>query len=295
MTVYVVLGHGGYDPEGTESYPKEVLVPSDTTLKFYSDAGSPLTLPAVRRGGELDSDYAHVAPAWQQVKQVDDALGFQKVTYNYALYPDDSDEEREAAKAADWGSGAELVMIETGKRYLCTGTPDTCPTPALLTVDGTDESVLTEARWKHNCTGILGEYGSKGHEIHWVACASFEIDTPELPDEITDSTSGPGHWKPTEDDLKAIDKLNASNVKETENKGQVTILTNGKLIVIGDGHNPKAVEYLKARSGAEGGFMTVKKAGAFGKGSVEVKGISAHQAFVKGAIGEFSDKKVNFS
>jgi hypothetical protein len=295
VTTYVVLGHGGFNQEGSQ-YPAEVLVPPDTVLKFYSEAGSALVLPAKRRGGEVDSDYAKVAPAWQQVKEVESALGATKPTYNYALYPDDNAEEREAAKAADWG-GAELIMIESGKTWLCMGTPDTCPTPALLT--STDEAVLTEDRWKHHCEGILGKHGGGSNEIHWIACASFEIAEPELPSLVTADTSGPGHnnpdtWVPDDAAVNRVQKQNQENVKDTDNKDQIALVAGGALVLIGGDHDAKAAAYVRRQADVEEGIMTVKKGGAFSKGSIEVKGVSANRVLVEKVIGEFSDKKVTF-
>ncbi len=304
MTTYVVLGHGSFNQEGSQ-YPPEVLVPPDTTLKFYAEAGSSLYLPAKRRGGELDSDYAKVAPAWKQIKENgagkegETALGTQKVTYNYTLFPDDNEEEREAAKAADWG-GAQLVMIETGRKWLCMGSADSCPTPALLT--SSDEKVLNPETWKHHCAGILGDPslgGYAGNEIHWVACSSFSIARPDLPSLVTADTTGPGwdipsDWTPAKNDVEKAQKLNQDNVKDTENKGQVALAAGGALVLIGEGHDHKAAAYVRKQADLEEGIMTVKKAGAFGKGSIEVKGISKNRGLVEKLIGEFSDKKVNF-
>src|ERR1700735_1887798 len=110
MGRYVILGHGTFNPESS-SYPPEVLVPPDTTLQFFSDAGQKLTLPS---GG----DYAPVAAMWEQVK--DEGLPIQPkgVTYNFKLLPDTTDGHRESAKAADWG-GASVVFIDAGQTFLC--------------------------------------------------------------------------------------------------------------------------------------------------------------------------------
>lgn len=305
MATYVVLGHGGFNPEASQ-YPPEVLVPPDTMLKFYADAGSALQIPAKRRGGELDSDYAKVAPAWQQIqekgagKEGEAALGTQKVTYNYALYPDDHAEEREAAKAADWG-GAQLIMIESGKKWLCMGTAETCPTPALLT--STDESVLTADRWKHHCAGILGESdqgGYAGNEIHWVACSSFEIVRPDLPSLVTASTAGPGlnvaaDWVPNDAALDSVMKQNRQNVTNLADKAQVALAAGGVLVLIGEDHNPQPASYVDRQGNKEEGIMTFKKGGVFSKAGVDVKGITKNRGLVEKILGELlPDKSVTF-
>jgi hypothetical protein len=294
MTTYVILGHGGFNPD-SGSYLKEILVPQDTKLKFFSEAGSALTLPAVSRGGELDSDYAHVAPAWQQLKEAQPELGATKVTYNFTLYPDDNEEERTAAKAADW-NGAELIMIESGTTYLCTGTAETCPTPALLT--STDEEVLKPERWLHKCDGILGKFGGNNNEIHWVACTSFEVPTPQLPTEMTKDTDGPGwgtNWVPDEEAIRKTVELNKVTVKDSDNKDQIAVSAGGLLVLIGDDHPTEYEEYVKRQDNFEQGVIKVTKGGVFSKGTLDVKGISANKAKVEEAIGEFSEKKVTFS
>ena len=45
MASIVILGHGGFNQAGTQ-YPPEVLVPPETTLRCFSDAGQPLSLPS---------------------------------------------------------------------------------------------------------------------------------------------------------------------------------------------------------------------------------------------------------
>ena len=60
MTTYVILGHGGFNPEA-EQYPPEILVPRDTTMKFWSDAGQVLMLPAttLEGGGGATTPRSH--------------------------------------------------------------------------------------------------------------------------------------------------------------------------------------------------------------------------------------------
>lgn len=73
--------------------------------------------------------------------------------------------------ALDWG-GAKIVSLERGHpgRHLCEGTPATCPTPALLAAEKAGEKIPAE-RWKHHCTGLLGEF--QGNNLHWMECTEF--------------------------------------------------------------------------------------------------------------------------
>lgn len=226
-------------------------------------------------------------------------------TYNYCLYPDDSDKYRLSAQRADW-RGATPVFLPAGERYLCEGTPKTCPTPALI-ASGSEADITNPDRWKHNCTGILGEYGAKGNELHWLACASFNYAEKQLPVAEMGAVSGPGafptrldsgadDWVPANDELAKIRDVNQENVKETKNKKDVAIAVGGVLVLIGEGHRPSPVAYVKRQNDFEEGVITITKAGAFSKGTLAVKGISgAKQKLVEDTLGEFSEKKVTFA
>lgn len=289
MTTYIFLGHGGFDQKGTAGYPAEVLIPPDTTLRFYSDAGQALSLPSV---GD-NTDYSKVAPAWQQLKDQGPGLTTTMQTYNLSLTPEDHDEERKAIQNADW-NGATPITLPAGEQYLCQGTPETCPTPALLT-SASEEAISNPERWKHKCTGILGQYGGNGNVLHWAACTSFVIATPELPVLDTASVTGPGDDTTGEDpDYDEIRELNAKNVKDTPGGGSVAVVAGGQVVLIGGDHGVVSADYVRRQPDKEEGLLTVTKGGAFSKGGIEVKGISAKQALVKSEIGKFSDKSVKF-
>jgi Putative adhesin Stv domain len=297
MTTYVILGHGGFNPEA-EQYPPEILVPRDTTMKFWSDAGQVLMLPATTLEGGRGSDYAKVAPMFNQLKAAQPSLGPTTQTYNWKLYPDNIEAERKAARAADWG-GAELIMIETGNTWLCMDTEKKCPTPATLS-----DPTATEdpSRYEHQCQGILGQYGGKGNEIHWVACTSFQIATPELPSLVTAAATGPGlkldpNWEPNDKALKQASDLNQKNVKATAPGGNIAVAAGGKMVLIGARHDDDHGNYVGRQPDKEEGVITVTKASAFkkGAGTLEVKGITTkYQGAVKDALNEFSDKEVVF-
>jgi hypothetical protein len=287
MGQYVIVGHGSFNPESS-SYLPEVLIPSDTTLQFFSDAGQKLVLP---RG-----DYSQVGPMWNQLKDEGYPIQPKGVTYNFKLSPDTTDEHRESAKEADWG-GASVVFIDAGQAYLCTGTTDTCPTPA-LNVEARENAVEDE-RWKHHCTGILGQLGGVGNELFWVACTSFTMAMPELPVLDTAAVSGPGasddsKWVPNDAAYKEISEKNAQAIKDTANGGSVAIVAGGAVVLVGNAHGRRPADYVRRQTDIEEGLLTVKKGGAFSKGSIEVKGISAKQSIVRSEISEFSDKKITF-
>jgi hypothetical protein len=304
MAVYVFLGHGGFDQKGTPGYPTEVLIPPDTSLKFYADAGQTLLLPNPSDTNP-NSGYERVAPVFDQVKDRGSPLTATMTTYNYCLYPDDSEKYRQSARRADW-RGATPVFLPAGERYLCQGTTQTCPTPALI-ASGSEADISNPERWKHNCTGILGEYGAKGNELHWLACASFEYAEKQLPATEMGAVSGPGafptrldvvtdDWAPTTDELAKIRDVNQENVKDTNNKKEVAIAVGGVLVLIGEGHRPNPVGYVKRQNDFEEGVITVTKAGAFSKGTLAVKGISTRKRkLVEDTLEEFSEKKVTFA
>ena len=162
MAKYAILGHGGFDPT-SGSYAPEVLVPPDTTLRFFSDAGQALVLPTAK------GDYTKVASTWSQLKDQGSPIQAKGVTYNYTLYPDTTDAHRESAKAADW-DGASVVFVNSGQAYLCTGTAETCPTPKLNVAASRHDELL--ARGDTAVTALQ----------KWVAGAA----TGDLPTEITD-------------------------------------------------------------------------------------------------------------
>jgi hypothetical protein len=341
MTKYVIIGHGGYNP-ASHSFAPEVLVPPDTKLAFFADAGQSLILPY--------QNYTNVAAElWDQLKEVGEPIGPKGVTYNYQLTPDTTEEHRNSALAADWG-GATPCFVSSGQTYLCTGTADTCPTPKLNVafarhdelvgkgdaaakafktwVEGGATGDLPEEiadfaprlvdvpethygyvadgvpadRWKHTCTGILGQLGGGSNELVWLACASISIQVPEraeMPVLDTSPVAGPGRdvsdWEPDDAAWDKIKELNTKNVKDTADKGTVNIAAGGDMVLVGQGHNYRYAEYVRRQTDTEEGQITVTKGGAFSKGDMKINGISAKQSLVKNKVGEFSDKKVIFA
>ena len=128
MSRLVILGHGGFT---TGSF--ETLVPPATTLRFFSDAGSNLNLPAKQVGTEVVFDYARVADVLADFKETEAPLAAGKVVYNMLLDPVDAEEQRIAQELHDAGKwGGDLMLVPTGDRWqLCHGDEMTCPTPKL--------------------------------------------------------------------------------------------------------------------------------------------------------------------
>lgn len=289
MEKYVILGHGTIDPT-SGGYAPEVLVPTDTTLRFFSDAGQKLVLPS--------ADYDEVAGSiWDQLKDEGEPLGPKKVTYNLTLFPDSTPEHRENARNADW-DGASVVFIDTGSTYLCMGTAETCPTPSLLVAERAGEEIEPD-RWKHDCKGILGQLQGDGNEIYWVACTSISVFTPELPVLESAGMRGPGteedlNWLPTDDEFAKIATKNSANVKATGDKENISVVAGGGVVLIGPGHLRRPADYVRRQTDIEEGSIKVTKGGAFSKGTLQITGISKKQTIVREALKDFSDKKITF-
>jgi hypothetical protein len=136
--------------------------------------------------------------------------------------------------------------------------------------------------------------------LFWIACTSFSIATPELPVLDTSSVSGPGaddvsDWVPDNDAYRDIRARNAKAVKDTDGGGSVAIVAGGAVVLIGGGHPRRPADYVRRQTDIEEGLLTVTKGGAFSKGAIQVKGITAKRSLAKSEIGEFSDKKITFA
>jgi hypothetical protein len=96
MSTYVLVGHGVFSPSAG-GYPPQVLLPPNTTVKFYSEAGQALAIPTK---DDVGSFVEEIAPAWKQLKERTEASPSQGVVYNLTLRSLDSPEEIDAANAA---------------------------------------------------------------------------------------------------------------------------------------------------------------------------------------------------
>jgi hypothetical protein len=167
MANLIILGHGGFTKGGFET-----LVPPNTTIRFFADAGSPLSLPAKRVGGELVFDYAQVADILANYKETESPLQPGAVVYNMLLGPVDPEEQRIAKEldaAGKWGG--EIMLTPTGGMWkLCNGDPSTCPTPK-----------LNVARGRHDELLALGDAAVNAFQQWLTAGASGE-----LPEELSE-------------------------------------------------------------------------------------------------------------
>jgi hypothetical protein len=162
----IFLGHGSveFDKSAHPAVQDGVLIPPDTTLLFYTlDHGYMLTIAN-------QSDYTRFNTRWRDLRPDWKPLPPKYVTYNYKLAPETRPEQTKLGLGVDWG-GATPVSLSGGDRYLCEGTPETCPTPALIVAERQGEKISPE-RWKHHCTGLLGEY--QGKNLHWMCCTAIE-------------------------------------------------------------------------------------------------------------------------
>jgi hypothetical protein len=302
MTNYIFLGHGGLDT-GSTDYPGmgEILIPKDTTLKVYSDPGHTLSIPATVEGGKTLSDYRTIAGrvnGWQGWQEAKGEMGFQRPCYNFRLTPETHEEERLLAESLDWG-GAQVISLPKGTQpfYLCQGTPDSCPTPALLT--STDEAVITNPkRWEHDCEGILGQYGGSGNNLFWMVCTSLLRNTLQEWKDLLggdDRLDDQRDWTPDAGARTQIKTTNQKAVKSTDNGGEVDIYACDDLVLIGNDHGDGPMSYLNRADGREKGKLVVTKGGAFSRGKVEITGITKFQKEVEEAIEDFSKKGVKFA
>jgi hypothetical protein len=154
---------------------------------------------------------------------------------------------------------------------------------------------VLDDRWKHHCDGILHKFGGGGNEILWLACSSISVRVPgrrQMPTLATAAKSGPGtesveDWVPDNAAYVEIRELNAKNVKDTENKGTISIVAGGAVVLIGPGHKRRPGDYVGRQNDVEEGQITVTKGGAVSKGEIKVNGISAKSS------GSSSGRKLN--
>lgn len=178
-----------------------------------------------------------------------------------------------------------------------------------------DTDVMFAEGTEKHLSDYLKDY--QGWDIYWFACqygAATQPDkeTQEMLDEtnvklVTDSgilskkKSGSADsgqvstWTPNDTAIADIHKLNRDNVKKCADKGILTVAAGDRLVLIGDGHTKESVDYVNQRPDVEKGTLTVRKAGAFSKGGIEVRGLSAKKSDVQAEIDDFSDKKVTFA
>lgn len=305
-TKKVIVGHGGFDPGD-----KMILVPSDTTVTFYSDAGTNLGMPFKPTGDydggwvegvNCDFDYDKIKDIIESGYRSQNVVLDGGVVENFSLSPLGAG-SAEIARRIDWW-GEEAVVPEAGDDLrLCTD-PDNCPRPELralmqkyLDTDGQEGRLVEEDEYEHKCKGLLATYA--GYDIHWVSCTGFTGDMSSLQDAIPgqDNTlyeAAGIAWSPDDTALDLAVSTNQSNVKDLDDKASVDIEVGGVLVLVGAGHAEEALQYVRRQGDYESGTLTVKRS-LFGAGSMVIEGISAgKQSLVQMSVEKFSDKSVKF-
>lgn len=301
MARVVLIGHGGYIPQAG-GYPGEILVPPGTTLKFYAEAGEALKLPLKDGpGGKRVLDHEKFQGPWDHLQDEGSPLGERQVTYNFQLQPERSDAEVEAMGQIDWGGQMLTPPLGGDAYFLCKGSEDTCPTPALLVQqrkhdageegeDGSPVPAVADDRWSHRCDGILGIYA--GNELHWVACSSIVLDDAtksEMPVTMTAQTGlGTADDREHGELLGDTRLLNADALSSATPGTPIPIAVGGGVFLIGSRHLAQAADFLRQVQEAQGigeGQLTVA-----GGGAITITGISesGHQELIRMELAEIA-------
>jgi hypothetical protein len=306
MPKKVIVGHGGFSPDG-----KWVLVPNNTSVTFYSDAGSTLGMPFKATGPigagwvegvNCDFDFDKVKAVLDQGFKSQNVVLNGGVVENFSVQPLGAGSSAIAKKVDWWGETAEVP--ESGEDLkLCTD-PDNCPGPKLrdemqkyLDTNGAEGRLVAEEEYDHKCKGLLNKWA--GYEIHWISCTGFTGDMSALQGAVPSQDSAMGQvamssWTPNDADLDKVVQKNETNVKAMDDKSSVDLEVGGVLVLVGSGHEDDPVAYVKRQGDHEKGTLTVKRS-PFGAGTVVVKGISPKKReLITMSIEKFSDKSVKF-
>lgn len=306
MATKVVVGHGGFHSGG-----KMILVPSNTSVTFYSDAGTNLGMPYKPTGDynggwvegvNCDFDYDKVKELIETGYKSQNVVLNGGVVENFSLQPLGAGSAT-VAKNIDWW-GEKAVVPESGEElYLCTD-PDNCPRPELreqmqkfLDSGGAEGRLVEESEYDHHCKGLLATYA--GYDILWISCTGFTGDMSSLQGAVPsqDNTmyqAAQTAWSPDDAALDKVVGKNQSTVKGMDDGSSVDIQVGGVLVLVGGGHEDDPVAYVKRQGDYEKGTLTVKRS-VFGAGNVVIKGISAaKQELIKMSVAKFSDKSVKF-
>jgi hypothetical protein len=297
MASYVFLGHGAFDRQSGVG-PPEVLVPSKTTLRFFSDSGQVLDIPATDEG---TTDYNEVVNLWQHFQEDRAPIPPRWVTYNFALSPETSDEERELALSLDWGATVVSPPVGSEKLYLCTGTADSCPTPALNVQQRNHEAgregaaAVPDKRWYHDCDGILDLYA--GHDLFWIACTRIRLLPSDMPVLMTAHAPGPGlddgsDWYPVDDtELTEIRQHNKNVLAMTPDGNGVALVVGGGLVLIGYDHAYGPASYVRRQDDTEEGFLLVDHSNRI----IVVQGIGWQQQAASVALTDLFEYELIFA
>ena len=306
MAKKVIVGHGGFSPGG-----KMVLVPSETSVTFYSDAGTDLSLP-VKPTGPIGSGWVEGVNCDFEYEKIKDIIdnGYKSqnvvlnggVVENFLLQPLGAGSAATAKKIDWWGEKA--VVPESGEELrLCTD-PDNCPRPELrdlmqkfLDSDGKEGRFVEEDEYEHHCKGLLATYA--GYDIHWVSCTGFTGDKSALGGAVPDQDGKMAEaihtaWSPDDAAFAQVVEKNQAAVKGLADKESIDIAVGGVLLLVAADHDEKVMQYVQRQKDYETGKATVKRS-PFGAGSLVITNISpAKKGLIEKSVAEFSDKTVKF-
>jgi hypothetical protein len=99
-------------------------------------------------------------------------------------------------------------------------------------------------------------------------------------------------WLPSDEDFQAVADVNQPYVKGLEKDDEATWEAGGFLVLLGPDHG--YTDWVRAQDDYASGTFRVKRA-TFGAGSLVFSGVPAvHQGTITSAVGQFSEKDVEF-
>jgi hypothetical protein len=111
-----------------------------------------------------------------------------------------------------------------------------------------------------------------------------------LPSESAPAPRPPERVRPGREDLSL------QKIQDVPDGGSIRIRAGGALVLVGNDHEGDAEDYIRDQPDLSEGKSTVKKGGAFNKGSFQVEKTStSNQQAVKEALNGMSKNEVTFS
>ena len=106
--------------------------------------------------------------------------------------------------------------------------------------------------------------------------------------------SSTGSWMPTGEDFTYVGSLNQPAVKALSESETGKWEVGGSLVLLGDGPHSTYSEWVRAQPDFATGTFEVRRP-AIGAGKLIFTGVPpAQQESIRSAVGEFSDKEVEF-
>lgn len=106
-------------------------------------------------------------------------------------------------------------------------------------------------------------------------------------------TFTPTQWAPSDADLKEVAAVNQPYVKNLDDGAEGTWQVAGFLVLLGDAR--AYTDWVRGQPDYASGTSTVKRA-TFGAGKLVFSGVPPmHRGTIESAVGEFSDKEIEFA